>query len=127
MVTCPECRVSHVVTNDKGGNEMILGAVHRSPGIFLTAEENPRKPLPDEGAVRPVIASNGVPFIQIKSVGSHSTSGREKEGNKERTGWLGISVSDLSTPQPILILSSINVSVISPLSDTLQDLLKMSR
>ena len=29
------------VVNDKG-NEMIAGAVHRSPG--LTAEENPRKP-----------------------------------------------------------------------------------
>ena len=26
--------------NDKGDNEMILGAVHRSPGICLTAEEN---------------------------------------------------------------------------------------
>jgi hypothetical protein len=23
----------------------------------------------------------------MRSVGSHSTSGREKEGNKERTGW----------------------------------------
>ena len=23
---------------------MILGAVHRSPGIYLTAEKNPRKP-----------------------------------------------------------------------------------
>ena len=32
------------VANDKGDNEMILGAVHRSPGIYLTAEENPRKP-----------------------------------------------------------------------------------
>ena len=32
------------VANDKGDNEMILGAVHRSPGIWLTAEENPRKP-----------------------------------------------------------------------------------
>ena len=32
------------VANDKGGNEMILGAVHRSPGICLTAKENPRKP-----------------------------------------------------------------------------------
>ena len=44
-----------------------------------------RRPY-DEGAVRPVIASNGVPFLQMRSVGSHSTSGREKEGNKERTG-----------------------------------------
>ena len=26
------------VANDKGDNEMILGAVHRSPGIYLTAE-----------------------------------------------------------------------------------------
>ena len=32
------------VANDKGDNEMTLGAVHRSPGICLTAEENPRKP-----------------------------------------------------------------------------------
>ena len=28
------------VANDKGDNEMILGAVHRSPSICLTAEEN---------------------------------------------------------------------------------------
>ena len=40
----------------------------------------------DEGAVRPVIASNGVPFLQTRSVGSHSTSGREKEGKKEGMG-----------------------------------------
>ena len=32
------------VANDKGDNEMILGAVHRSPDICLTAEETPRKP-----------------------------------------------------------------------------------
>ena len=32
------------VANDKGDNEMILGAVHRSPGICLTVKENPRKP-----------------------------------------------------------------------------------
>ena len=32
------------VANDKGDNEVILGAVYRSPGICLTAEENPRKP-----------------------------------------------------------------------------------
>ena len=32
------------VANDKGHNKMILGAVHRSPGICLTGEENPRKP-----------------------------------------------------------------------------------
>ena len=32
------------VANDKDDNEMTLGAVHRSPGICLTADENPRKP-----------------------------------------------------------------------------------
>ena len=42
----------------------------------------------DEGTLRPVIVSNGAPFIQIRSVGSHSTSGREKERNKETTGVL---------------------------------------
>ena len=29
------------IANDKVDNEMILGLVHRSPGICLTAEENP--------------------------------------------------------------------------------------
>jgi hypothetical protein len=32
------------VANDKGDNEMIPGAVDRSTGICLRAEENPRKP-----------------------------------------------------------------------------------
>ena len=32
------------LSDDKGDNEMILGAVHRSPGICLTAEKNPSKP-----------------------------------------------------------------------------------
>ena len=48
--------------NDKGDNEMISGAMHRSPDIYLTAEENPRKPQQGNcltKAVRPVIASNG--------------------------------------------------------------------
>ena len=31
------------VAKDKGDNEMILGTVHRSPVILLTAEENPDK------------------------------------------------------------------------------------
>ena len=32
------------VAKDRNDNEMIPGAVHRSPGIYLTAEENPGKP-----------------------------------------------------------------------------------
>ena len=35
-------------------------------------------------AVRPVIVSNGVPYVQITSVVSHSTSGRNSEKQKER-------------------------------------------
>ena len=55
-----------IVANDKGDNEMILGAVHISPGICLAAEE----PQSDEGTGRPVIASNGVPYLQMRSVES---------------------------------------------------------
>jgi hypothetical protein len=33
-----------LAANDKDDNEMIPGAVQRSPGICLTAEENPGKP-----------------------------------------------------------------------------------
>ena len=36
-------RQSRLSVNDKGGNEMIPGTVHRSPGICLRAEENPGK------------------------------------------------------------------------------------
>ena len=37
-------------------------------------------------AVRPVIASDdGLPYLQKISVGSHSTSGKDKECEKERT------------------------------------------
>ena len=77
------------VTNDKDDNEIIQEAVHRSPGICLTAEDNPlktsaRRPF-DEGAVRPVIASNEVPFLQMRSVGFHSTSRRRSK--EIRKGW----------------------------------------
>ena len=36
------------VANDKGDNEMISGAVHRSPGNYITAEENPGKSQPGD-------------------------------------------------------------------------------
>ena len=61
--------------------------MHRCPGVYLTAEENIGKPqLGDRlmKAVRPVITSNGIPYLLIRSVGLHSMSEREKEGNKER-------------------------------------------
>ena len=41
-----QCQLESVtsVANDKGDNEMILGAVNRSPGICLTTEENVKAP-----------------------------------------------------------------------------------
>ena len=69
------------VTNDKGDNEMIPGAVHSSPSICLTAEKKNRKSsarrTSEEGAVRPFVASNGVPLLQMRPIGSHCTSGME--------------------------------------------------
>ena len=51
---------------------MIPGPAHRSPRIYLMAEENPGNPLLDDRlikAVLPIIASNGVPYLQMASVG----------------------------------------------------------
>ena len=81
------------VANDKDDNEMILGTVNRSPGICLSAEESPRKPQLGDHLMRTVIASNGVPFLQMRSVGSHSTSGNGKEGRKEGRDEFGYQLS----------------------------------
>ena len=56
---------------------MIPGAVYKSPGIYLTARRLPMI------ALRTVIVSNGVPYIQMRSAGAHSTSGRVKEGKRK--------------------------------------------
>jgi hypothetical protein len=55
---------------------MITGAVHRSPDICLIAQESPEN-LNQE--IVDIGCANGH-FLQMRSVGSHSTSGREKEG-----------------------------------------------
>ena len=82
-------RHSRLSADFNGDNAIKPGSVHISPGIYLMTEENPIKPqLGDHlmKAVRPVIASNGVPYLQIWSVGLHSMSEREKEGKKKGTG-----------------------------------------
>jgi hypothetical protein len=65
-------------------NEINLGVVHRSPNIYLTAEEDLGRSQLDHliKAVQPVIASNGIPYLQMMSVGSHRLSGREKQEKK---------------------------------------------
>ena len=75
---------SRLSTND---NEMIPGDMHRSPGIYLTAEENLAKP--QLGDRRSVIASHWIPNLQMRSVGSHNVSGSEKEGKLERSKRTG--------------------------------------
>ena len=61
------------------------GAVYRSTGIYLRAMENSGKPQLIN-AERAVIASNGVPYLQMTSVRSRSIVGMEKEESKERKG-----------------------------------------
>ena len=77
---------SSLTDNDKGDNGVKQETVHRSPCIYLTVEENPRKPQLGEGMMKvvlPIIASNGIPYFQMKSAGSHSKSEREMEGMEE--------------------------------------------
>ena len=54
--------------------------------------ENSSRRQSDEGTVRPIIASNVVPYQQMKAVGSHCTSGSKGKAKRERTGELSISV-----------------------------------
>ena len=75
--------VSQSIANDK---EMILEAVHRSAGICLTAEEKPRKSQLGDRVMKG-LCNQSSPFIQMRSVGSHSTSGRKEEGKKEGRGF----------------------------------------
>ena len=51
---------------------MKSGAVLISPGIYLMAKENPGKPQLEGRlmkAVRSVICSKGVPYLQLTSIG----------------------------------------------------------
>ena len=99
------------ITNNNGENEMISEAVHRSPGICLTSEENPGKSELGDRLMKRLcdqsLSQMGSLTSQIRSVESHSTSGREKEGNKE---WGGNYPSDFclqftlhNWPDPLLL------------------------
>jgi hypothetical protein len=60
-------------------------------------------------AVRPDIVSNGVPSLQIRSVGSHSTSERKEEGKKERVGKVigCVNIYSILNPDAVLVLEYI--------------------
>ena len=75
-----------LLDNGMGKNEMIQGTLHKSPGIYFTAELKLAKPQLGNrliNDVRLVFASDWVPYLQMTSVGSHNMSGRKKEGMKE--------------------------------------------
>ena len=55
------------VTNGKGDNEMILGAVHRSPGICLTAKEKPQKTSARRPSVEGAVQMKGPQMESISS------------------------------------------------------------
>jgi hypothetical protein len=61
------------------------GTVNRSPGIYLMGLGKPRKTHlgeSDEGWATTFV-SNGVPYVQLTLVGSHSTLRRKMEEKKE--------------------------------------------
>ena len=62
----------------------VFGSFYGSTkGAWPTDEENPGKPQlgnPFMNAVRRLISSSRVSYLQMSSVGSHNTSGWEKEG-----------------------------------------------
>ena len=73
---CPEYHISYMSANDKVDNEMKPSTVHRSPSIYLKAEENSEKPLLVDHlmkAVQQVIASNRLPYLQMMLLRLHST------------------------------------------------------
>ena len=86
------------VTNYPRGYAQISWHVPYSWG--KTQKSSARRPSVKR-AVRLVIAPNKIPFLQMRSVGSHSTSGREKEGNKEWTGLLFYCLWDMGITEVV--------------------------
>ena len=75
-------RQSRRLPKDKAKNQIIPGAVHRSPGIYLTTEENSGKPQLGDSlrkAMRSVIVSNGVPYLQMKWLDPTAHQGRRRK------------------------------------------------
>ena len=70
---------SYLSANYNSNYEVELEVVHISPGIYLTVKEYPENPQLEDRLIkvlRPVIAPNGVSFLQITSVGSHIRNGK---------------------------------------------------
>ena len=78
-LVAPNVTSATSVANNKGDNENIPGAVHRSPGICLKAEENSGKPQLEDCLMKGLCEQSshnyGIPYPEMRSVGSHSTPG----------------------------------------------------
>ena len=73
------------VTNDESDNEIILGAVHRSPDICLTAEENLRKPQLGDRLMKGLCdqSSPQMGYRPPKEVGRMAQYVRKEKGRNE--------------------------------------------
>ena len=78
---------SRLSANNKGHNEMIPEAVHRSPGVYLTAEENPRKP--QLGALQ----SN-----EVGGIAQHARKRGRRKGRKDQSLIITYMSSNLEFP-----------------------------
>ena len=72
---------------DRVDNEIIPGAVHRSPGVCLMPEETPGKPQLGDRLMKRLFASNEVPFLHMRSV--VLTARQEGRRKERRKGWGG--------------------------------------
>ena len=65
-------------------------------------------------AVRPVVASNGDPYLQMRSIGSNSTSGMER-----KEGRTDVNIEVLLSMEPWAEAKKLSVSVAVPLAPTM--------
>ena len=71
--------------NYKGDNEMVPRVLLKSPGIYLTAEEDPGKPQLEHRLMKAVRAVKWGP-LPPNDVGRITQHARRGDGWKERTG-----------------------------------------
>ena len=82
LANCHVSRLCQLMVRVIGGCVQISWHLPHSWGKL----RKPSARSPSMKAVRSVIASNGIPYLQMRSAGLHRTSGRKMEENKERTG-----------------------------------------
>ena len=69
------------VTNGNSDNEIIPGTVHRSPGICLTAEENPGKPQLGDRRIKGLCHKWGpFPPNEVGGIAQHVRKGEGRKG-----------------------------------------------